>query len=136
MIRNYFKQVESYLASSSWVQSLKLIRYDILEIDEEEILVYRIRVGLCDGGLVEISERIVSNKDGKIETTTYSYHWQNSNNELVKRWDNAPHHPEIQTHPYHVHIGKEDNISPGFCITGLEVIALIEEEYLKQKNYP
>ncbi len=129
MIRNYFEKVESSLASSSWVKSLRLIRYDILEIDGEEILVYRFRVSLCDGGLVEISERVVSKKDGTLETTTYSFHWQNSDNNLVKRWDNAPHHPEIQTYPNHVHIGREDNVSPSLPITGLEVILLIGEDF-------
>jgi len=130
MIRNYFRQEESSLASSSWVKSLRLIRYDILEIDEEEILVYRFRVSLCDGGLVEMSERVVLKKDETLETTTYSFHWQNSDNKLVKRWDNAPHHPEIQTYPNHVHIEKEDNVSPSFPVTGLEVILLIGEDFI------
>jgi hypothetical protein len=44
----------------------------------------------------------------------------------VKR---SPHHPEIQTYPNHVHIGKEDNVCPSLPVTGLEVISLIEEEY-------
>jgi hypothetical protein len=62
MIREYFRHVETSLSSSSWVKSVSLLRYDILEIDEEEILVYRFRVSLTDGGVAEISERVISKK--------------------------------------------------------------------------
>ncbi|MBF0449799.1 MAG: hypothetical protein HQK75_03780 [Candidatus Magnetomorum sp.] len=40
----------------------------------------------------------------------YSYHWQNELNECLVRWDNAPHHQEITTYPFHKHIGKDENI--------------------------
>jgi len=29
---------------------------------------------------------------------------------LRKRWDNAPHHKEVETFPYHIHIGRK--VSP------------------------
>jgi hypothetical protein len=30
----------------------------------------------------------------------------------VFRYDNAPHHPEIATHPHHKHIGPADHVAP------------------------
>jgi hypothetical protein len=30
----------------------------------------------------------------------------------VFRYDNAPHHPEISTHPHHKHAGVRDTLSP------------------------
>lgn len=24
---------------------------------------------------------------------------------MIVRWDNAPHHPEVKTHPDHIHVG-------------------------------
>ena len=27
------------------------------------------------------------------------------------RYDNAPHHPEISTHPHHKHIGEREKLS-------------------------
>ncbi len=39
--------------------------------------------------------------DGKRK---YSYHWQSVNGELLIRWDNAPHWPDISTLPHHRHI--------------------------------
>ncbi|MCJ7478822.1 MAG: DUF6516 family protein [Candidatus Nanohaloarchaeota archaeon QJJ-7] len=39
----------------------------------------------------------------------YSFH-VSEDAELVVRWDNAPHHPGIRTHPYHRH--ENDEIHP------------------------
>lgn len=129
MVRDYFEQITSTLAALSWIKSVNIIRYDILTIEEDEFLIYRIRLTLYDGGLLEMSERVVfSKKDGTLRTTTYSFHWQNANNELIKRWDNAPHHPEISTYPHHVHVSREDNVMSSFYITGIDVINLINKE--------
>lgn len=35
----------------------------------------------------------------------YAYHWQDSEGNLIVRWDNAPHWKEIDTFPYHRHEG-------------------------------
>jgi hypothetical protein len=40
----------------------------------------------------------------------YSYQWQNPNNQLIIRWDNAPHHPKIPTFPHHKHIQTDENV--------------------------
>jgi predicted AAA+ superfamily ATPase len=34
----------------------------------------------------------------------YSYHWQNELKECLVRCDNAQHHQEISTYPFHKHI--------------------------------
>lgn len=38
-----------------------------------------------------------------IERPKYRYHLQGADGLLVARWDNAPHHPHIATHPAHKH---------------------------------
>jgi hypothetical protein len=43
-----------------------------------------------------------------VNKTEYAFHYQDANGQLVLRYDNAPHHPEIPTHPQHKHI--EDRI--------------------------
>ena len=40
----------------------------------------------------------------------YAYYWLKQNDELRIGWDNAPHHPEISTHPHHKHIETQENI--------------------------
>ncbi|HPE63385.1 MAG TPA: DUF6516 family protein [Methanothrix sp.] len=40
----------------------------------------------------------------------YSYHVQKEA-EMVRRWDNAPHWPDMETFPHHLHIESEKNAS-------------------------
>jgi hypothetical protein len=39
-----------------------------------------------------------------------AYHWQDKEGKLRCRWDNAPHWPDMPTHPHHKHIMSGDNI--------------------------
>lgn len=40
----------------------------------------------------------------------YSYHVQKET-KMVRRWDNAPHWPDMKTFPHHLHIESEKKIS-------------------------
>lgn len=40
----------------------------------------------------------------------YAYYWLRKNDELRVGWDNAPHHPEVSTHPHHKHVETQENI--------------------------
>ena len=108
MIASYLHKVEVSLAAYSWVKSVEVLRCDIEETDIEEILVYRFRVYLKEDGLLEIMERVVYFKhDAKLQVKTYKYHWQDKRNRLIKRWDNAPHFPDIESFPDHMHMGEK-----------------------------
>jgi hypothetical protein len=37
----------------------------------------------------------------------YRYHYMDSKNNLIFRYDNAPHHQEVGTFPFHKHIATE-----------------------------
>ena len=41
-----------------------------------------------------------------MEKLRYVYHYQNASGEVIFRYDNAPHHPNLPTHPHHKHIGS------------------------------
>ncbi len=88
---------------------------------------FRYRLTLRGGGLLELSERfqIVG---GRLQVTKYSFHWQSADGKLRKRWDNAAHHPEVPTHPHHVHDSTEANVLPHEPISAEEVLAIIAEE--------
>ncbi len=51
--------------------------------------------------------RFVANKRIKQK---YKYHFMDNNNNLIFRYDNAKHHLELETFPYHKHI--ENKILP------------------------
>lgn len=53
----------------------------------------------------------------------YSYHCQDVQNEMVFRYDNAEHHPELETFPHHKHIGDKTFPSAAFSLEKvLEII--------------
>ena len=66
----------------------------------------RIRLRFSDKALVEISEAFVL-VSKELLWLSYRYHYQDALGVLVFRYDNAPHHPEIVTHPDHKHQGEQ-----------------------------
>jgi Family of unknown function (DUF6516) len=83
---------------------------------EEQILLgnrgnQRIRLRFTDQALLEISEAPVI-VAGKPQWLSYRYHYQDSSMGLVFRYDDAPHHPEVPTHPAHKHVGDDVLASP------------------------
>lgn len=62
----------------------------------------RIRLRFSDHALLEISEAMVF-VAGELRWLSYRYHYQDSSAGLVCRYDNAPHHPEVPSHPHHKH---------------------------------
>jgi hypothetical protein len=48
--------------------------------------------------------------DPEIKRLKYRYHLQTLNGKLLARWDNAPHHPKVKSHPDHLH--KDDEVKP------------------------
>ncbi len=37
------------------------------------------------------------------ELVAYSYYWLDPEGNIIEGWDNAPHHPEIESFPHHRH---------------------------------
>jgi Family of unknown function (DUF6516) len=69
----------------------------------------RYRLTLINDDLVELTER-VEVQAGEIVVTKYRHHWQNQEGVLIKRWDNAPHYPQVVSFPHHLHDGSEANV--------------------------
>ena len=124
MIEEYLRQIDELLSASPAVRDVELIRRTVRDTEWEKVLHYRYRVFLSDGGLLEMSERLVEMR-GRMTTTKYRHHWQDGNGHLLKRWDNAPHHPKMETFPNHLHDGAEEQVVSHAAVTGLEVLQQI-----------
>ena len=70
------------------------------EIDADECYIRGILL-LVGGFELHIAEYVVTEPD--LTRPKYRYHLQSSVNELVARWDNAPHHRAVSTFPHHHH---------------------------------
>jgi len=62
----------------------------------------------------------------------YSYHYQDKEKALIFRYDNAEHHPEIQTFPYHKHL--EDSVLSSKAMVLTEVIEEVLRLLLREKS--
>jgi hypothetical protein len=70
-------------------------------IDEEQVKVIKIKAEVSDGAVLYIHEIY------RPDSHKYSYHWQEGDGQIIKRWDNSPHWKNMSTFPYHKHIGDE-----------------------------
>jgi hypothetical protein len=70
------------------------------EISENECYI-RGSISISGGFELHVVEYVVI--EPEFRRLKYRYHLQTGMNELVARWDNAAHHPEVETHPHHFH---------------------------------
>jgi hypothetical protein len=103
------KTIEEYFTCTR--QLIQSVPDAYAERYEEEILSVnrgnlRIRLRFSDQALLEISEAIVL-VAGEPQWLSYRYHYQDPAAALVFRYDNAPHHREVPTHPEHKHAGDQ-----------------------------
>jgi len=70
------------------------------DIDSHECYIRGI-LTLVDGFTLHIAEYVIT--EPALTRVKYRYHLQNAANQLLCRWDNVPHHPEIASHPHHWH---------------------------------
>ena len=127
MLEEYLRQIEELLSTSPVVRDVEIVRRTVRDTALEKVLNYRYRVMLADGGFVEMTERVLE-VQGTLEMTKYRHHWQDGNGVLIKRWDNAPHYPALDTFPHHLHDGAENRVVSHQAITGLEALQHILTE--------
>lgn len=124
MLENYLKKLDDFILAADEIVDIEIIRRSIWDTELEKIAIYRYKIHLYDGSLVELTERLVEGK-GELRRSKYRFHWQTRDGLLIKRWDNAKHHPEISTFPHHLHDGEEENVVPHKEPDGLEILSLV-----------
>lgn len=75
---------------------------------EEEILAsnrisVRIRIRFITGYLFELNEAAIVEAN-QFRRLNYRYHFQDRQNNLVFRYDNTPHFPDLESFPHHKHL--------------------------------
>jgi len=126
MMRNaedYLAWIKSVIALCPFVVHLCLIREEVL-IDRG---LWRYRLTLQDESLLELFEFFIIESDN-VNVIKYSFHWQTKNGQLIKRWDNAAHHPEIITYPHHLHDGIKNLVLPYEPVNLQAILSLISAQ--------
>ena len=97
MLENFLTDLKACLTASPIVRDI--------EINDEFITSVSgyidCTVVMIDGSVLYVTEYFTTSGES-IKRNKYSYHLQ-KNDEFINRWDNAPHHREISTFPYHFH---------------------------------
>lgn len=79
---------------------VEILRFEhYIKADVEQ---YKAVVLLKDSSRFHINEVWL---DGKLHK--YAYYWLTGTGKLIQGWDNAPHHPHLQTSPHHTHIAPD-----------------------------
>ncbi len=127
MIREHFVTIE------------KLIRDDPLVISSEihktstspETAYIKGEILFMDGTVLAFFEH-VRVAGIVLNITDYRYHYMTEENEMIFRYDNAPHHQEVDTFPHHKHLpsGLQRGDMPGFESVMDEIDMIVVEKLI------
>lgn len=121
-IADYFSGIERGLT-----QNIRIGAPDIpivcLASDEFNGLI-RCRIYFYDDSYLDVYE-VVNTELGYPAKIHYAYTYIRAG-ERVFRYDNAPHHPEIDTYPHHKHLGARDALSVANEPTLAQILAEIK----------
>ncbi|MFH1562075.1 MAG: DUF6516 family protein [Nitrospirota bacterium] len=108
-VQDYFNELNLKLMESEIIEGFQ-IKKERITITDGYI---RIQGKLINGDLIEFSEYCRFYNEMVVEE--YTFHWQDSKGNLIRRWDNAKHHPELKNFPHHVHVDEETKVLPSEC---------------------
>jgi len=99
--RDYYSQIETT------INDCPIVTHFSSDFDEIDLHIGYLKgkLELIDGSVLFFIEFVeIQNKVPN--RLKYKYHWQSKNGDLIARWDNVPHHHEIDTFPHHMHDDK------------------------------
>jgi len=108
-IAEYLASIKERLTADAVVAHFRVIRERATLTDGH----LRAQLTLADDSQLEFSEYVQFLPAGQVSVVTYSYHWTDAQGNLLRRWDNTPHHPDLHGFPHHVHTGPGDHVYPG-----------------------
>ena len=112
MTDRYLKKLEEKLSDIN-----TLISDYSLKIEQPEftnLLYIKGSITFFEGSYFSFAELI----GGK--TISYRFHFMSADKNLIRRWDSAPHHKELESFPFHVH--SPANVSASERINLLQAI--------------
>ncbi|NKQ34348.1 MAG: hypothetical protein HF973_01895 [Chloroflexi bacterium] len=120
MLNAYLHRLYDSINSRGYIQVEQLV-FDNRSNQRGSI---RGRLHFYDNSLVDFGEVLVV-RNKQVIKLRYAYHYQDADGKMIFRYDNAPHHPEISTHPHHKHAGS--TIGPAQPPDLSEVLREIEQ---------
>ncbi|MCK5720731.1 MAG: hypothetical protein KAH84_12400 [Thiomargarita sp.] len=102
LLSQYLKKVEIVVIA---LENTHIEHY-VEEILTEYRINLQIKIRFADGNLLELNEAIILELE-QIEYLNYRYHYQDKQNNMIFRYDNAPHFPNLSNFPHHKHLSNQ-----------------------------
>jgi len=118
----YFRKVKDRIEKLEWLTDGVSINTEYDEDADAGLLSGSIT--FKDASVLHFKEVIVGAK------RHYRFHYMDGNRRLISRWDTAPHHKDLKTFPYHVHL--PDGVQESKKVTLLNVLDKIESIVAEQ----
>ncbi len=99
MIRKFVSAIEKSINSSSIVISSNIQKY--FGPDEETVYL-KGHIIIIDSSILELSLFAVKSRN-TVSVDKYRLHYMTAKGKMLFRYDNAPHHPEMDSYPHHKH---------------------------------
>ena len=103
MILKFVSEIEKSIDSSYIVLSSNIQKYFG---PGEETVYLKGHIAIIDSSILEIAI-FATQSDDAISIDKYRLHYMSNSGQMLFRYDNAPHHPEIDSHPHHKHSGDK-----------------------------
>jgi hypothetical protein len=128
-IEEYFQQLQTAIKTCSVIVSFT---FSCEKRDVYEGFI-RSEIKFIDSSVLYVREFV--SVETTIERDMYTYQYMDSQNILLFRYDNTPHHKKLNlpTFPHHKHDGIEDNViaSPAPLL-----VEVLQEIHLRLMNLP
>ncbi len=122
--KNYLNSLKQKVNNWELADHVEILKEKIIpEIDAGFL---RIKIILQNTDILEFAVYFLKTESGT-DIKSYTFHWQDSEGNLKKRWDNANHHTKVSSFPFHVHDGEEENVEASEPMDFEKVMQAIEK---------
>ena len=103
MIQKFVAEIEKTIDSSSIVLLSNIQKYFG---PGEETVYLKGQITIIDSSTLEISI-FATESSKKLSIDKYRLHYMNNTGQMLFRYDNSPHHPELDSYPHHKHTSSK-----------------------------
>lgn len=116
MTIRYFEKIRKKIGKLEWL--IERVSIDTEYDDDAEVGIISGSITFKDGSIFHFKEVLLGT------SRQYRFHYMDERNNLISRWDSAPHHKELKTFPYHIHL--PDGVKESKAITLIDALDKIE----------
>jgi len=116
----YFERVRERISGLRWL--IKRESVDVEWDEDADVGMIGGNIIFKDGSVLHFKEVILGGE------RHYRYHYMNDEDTLICRWDTAPHHKEVSSFPFHIHlphgVAESEEIDLIFALNKIEQLVV------------